>query len=302
MEKKRPSETGGAPKAAKSGEMDLDEFKKLIRLRRATRITRSSRESAYSYIYDGSVQDKKYSRDLSLIENRLTDLGLNGKIHRLSRFKNLKELLEDDVRAGVRNIVIFGSDETFLRAITSCLHEGLTFAFVPFCEKSVIAKILGVGDRFQAIQALSARLTQVVDIGLVNGRPFFSSLRIPHCQARIVCDGNFSVEAVQDRDIEVFNLHIPKSDDDKLSFAPRPSDGALELVVKKINKLSIFGGWKYALSRSGRDSLFLFRQAGIFAKDPVAMYVDGRKISQQNPRIQVIPKALKLIVGKSRTI
>lgn len=285
-----------------SRDIDIDHFKKLLQSRRAKRTAPRTETQGYSYIYDSSTQDKRYGRDLSIIENRLTDLGLGGRVHRLSRFKNLKELIADDVRAGVKNVVVLGNDETFLTSLTGAFGSDVCFGFIPFVQKSEVGRLLGIANHFEGCQALGARLITSLDLGRVNSHVFFSSLKLPHCRADIICDGNFSVSAYQDRDVEIFNMHLPKNQDDMIGFSPNPRDGALELVVRKLNKLSIFGGWKHALARTGRDSIFYFREAQVISKDPVSFIADGKKMIIPKPKIEVIPKALKLIVGKNRLI
>jgi len=307
MQKKKPNDASEARAKTRTGrdkmpEVDLAEFRRLLQSRKVNKVYREDTAQAYSYIYGPEVQDKKFSKDLSLIENRLTDLGLNGKIHRLTKFKNIKEIIADDVRGGAKTLVIFGNDETVLKTLTAIPAAGLTVGVVPFGEPQTIAKMLGLVDRFAACQALSARLLRPIDLGKINDQFFFGSVRFPHSQARIACDGQYSVEAAEDRDLEIFNLHLPKDEDDKLFFKPNPHDGHLELVVRKFNKLSIFGGWRYALNHAGRDSVFLFRKAEIQSKTPVNIILDGRKTSVQNPKIGVIKGALKLIVGKNRRI
>ncbi|EKD32917.1 MAG: hypothetical protein ACD_76C00116G0003, partial [uncultured bacterium] len=47
----------------------------------------------YYYVYDDFVQDKRFEKDLQKIENRLTDLGISGKIARLALFKHADELV-----------------------------------------------------------------------------------------------------------------------------------------------------------------------------------------------------------------
>lgn len=288
-------------KTGKMREVDLAEFR-LLQSKKVNKVYREDSTYSYSYIYGPEVQDKKFVKDLSLIENRLTDLGLGGKIHRLTKFKNIREIVADDVRSGVRTLVIFGNDETITKTLSALPTSGLTLAVIPFGAQNMIAKMLGLGDRFEACQALSARLLTSLDLGKINDQFFFSSVRIPHCEANISCDGQYSVRAAEDRDLDIFNLHLPKNEDDKLFFKPNPHDGFLELVVRKLNKLSVFGGWRYALNRSGRDSVFLFRKAEISSKTPINIILDGRKTSVQNPKIEVVKGALKLVVGKNRAI
>ena len=66
----------------------------------------------YYYIYDSYLAEKKYESTIARIENRLTDLGINGKINRLSFLKNIHQIIGEEVKRGVKTVVVVGSDET----------------------------------------------------------------------------------------------------------------------------------------------------------------------------------------------
>jgi hypothetical protein len=66
----------------------------------------------YLYIYDSFLNDKKYTDLLIKIEKRITDLGIKGKVARLSVLKNMKELIMDGVKEGVQTVVAIGNNQT----------------------------------------------------------------------------------------------------------------------------------------------------------------------------------------------
>ena len=59
----------------------------------------------YFYFYDTFVSDKKNEQLLGKIENRLIELGINGRTEKLTVLKNMKELIEDAIKKGAHTIV-----------------------------------------------------------------------------------------------------------------------------------------------------------------------------------------------------
>ena len=82
----------------------------------------------YSYIYDSFVSQKKYQKLLARVEIRLTDLGISGKIKRLSPLKNLKETIKDEIRGGAKTIVVVGDDSTLGEVINLVAGKNITLA------------------------------------------------------------------------------------------------------------------------------------------------------------------------------
>ena len=71
----------------------------------------------YTYVYDGFVTDKKHEKLLSRVETRLTDLGISGRIERLTMFKDIGEIVADAAAQGCETIVAVGDDGTVGRLI-----------------------------------------------------------------------------------------------------------------------------------------------------------------------------------------
>ena len=99
----------------------------------------------YYYVYDEFVQDPKFERDLALIETRLTDLGIAGKIARLALFRDPKELIRDEIRKGAKTIVAVGNDITLRRVIDAVGDSGVVIGVVPVGKDgNILSSILGI--------------------------------------------------------------------------------------------------------------------------------------------------------------
>src|SRR5688572_24564667 len=132
----------------------------------------------YYYLYDSFLADRKYERVLAAVETRLTDLGISGKIGRLTPFTNAKGLIRDEVRRGVQTIVVVGNDETVAKVVSGIDEAKLTLGFIPIGTPTSIARSLGIPEGAEACDVLSKRVTQKIDLGSVNGHLFLSQVRM----------------------------------------------------------------------------------------------------------------------------
>jgi len=85
----------------------------------------------YYYIYDSFLSDKKYRKLLAQIETRLTDLGINGKINRLSFLKNIRDLITDEIKNGQNTIVVLGNDSTINKVINIIADLDVFLGIIP---------------------------------------------------------------------------------------------------------------------------------------------------------------------------
>jgi len=247
----------------------------------------------YYYVYDDFVQDKKYERDLSRIENRLADLGIAGKIARLALFKHAGELIIDEVRRGVKTVVAVGDDSTVYKVFQAVAESGATLAVIPFGRENNLARILGIPEGEAACDVIANRLTEKFDIGLINGERFLTGVRFNGINPEIVCDKSFIVTPTEPTAVEVRNLavgNVASSDD-----VSDPQDGRLDLVVANKGK----GGFWKRRKQAPATVLPLKRFAFDSKRDAVAE-VDGRKIRDTRFRVRLDAKKIKVIVGKDR--
>ncbi len=51
----------------------------------------------YQYFYDAFLSEESYVRPITIMENRLADLGLQGRVSRLNLFKDTRELFVEGI-------------------------------------------------------------------------------------------------------------------------------------------------------------------------------------------------------------
>ncbi len=253
----------------------------------------------YFYIYDSFLTEKKYERELAVIETRLTDLGISGKIGRLTPFTNAKGLIRDELRRGVQTIVVVGNDETVSKVIGGLGDEKITLGLIPVGAPTFIAESLGIPYGEEACEVLSRRVTQKVDLGKVNGNYFLSDVRITQGKVTIESEGKFRIKSlVQECEILVSNLRNPQMAESEYAVAQQPGDpqdGLLDaLIVPKAT--GIFSRF----AAVGHPSVIPFKRLNIVSEEPISIVADGRRFTHNAVEIEIVPDKLRVITGRER--
>ncbi|MFA6272256.1 MAG: diacylglycerol kinase family protein [Patescibacteria group bacterium] len=253
----------------------------------------------YYYLYDSFLSDKKYAQTIAKIENRLIDLGINGKVEKMSVLKSVKEVVDDNIKNGADTIIAVGSDKTFTKIFPAVANQsGVTFGYIPM-ENSNIAKMLGIPVAEKACDVLSARIIEKIDIGKVNDQYFLSTLEVPEASnVSLECNGgHFNISSISKSDhIQICNLSYAPIDTERHKNVCNPKDGYLEAVFTPKEK-SAFGKDKLATKK---QSVFPIRKMKIVSDDIVSLVADGETIVKTPATVEVLGKRLNIIVGKER--
>jgi len=248
----------------------------------------------YSYILDTFLSGKKYDKELRAIETRLVDLGIGGRMHKLTKFKNPKDIVAEEIKKGTKTLVLLGNDNTLGSFLDMIVEEGLTMGIIPFGEENKLAKLLGIPLGVEACDTLGSRIIEKLDIGRMNMHYFLSSIVIPRGGVTLIFDGKYKVAAADDREVVISNIEHKR--------VANPRDGMLEAVIRSRKMFNFFGDVKNAFNRPAGDSRFFVKKAIIAAEKPFPAFADGRKLWQDLAQIEVASKKLKVIVGRDREI
>lgn len=242
----------------------------------------------YSYFYDACLQDRKYERDLALLETRLTDLGIMGKITRLALFRDGLEVIRDEIDEGAQTLVAVGDDSTFRKVLEAVGDSRTVIGYLPISNKSMFGDLLGIPHGTAGCDVLSARLVQDIDVGEVNGRRFLHALDAEISDAVFSCDNLYTVTVKGRAALSMKNLSSPDE-----AGSTDPSDGKLTTIVRQ-SHFSFFG------RKSSFSKLFI-SEARLFANRSITVFLDGtEKLQGKEFDIRAIPGRLRLITGKSR--
>ncbi len=242
----------------------------------------------YYYLYDSFLADKKYAHVLARIETRLTDLGINGKINRLSFLKNIQQVLIEEVKRGVKTVVIVGNDKTLAQTINLVVDINAVIGFIPVETPSNIAKLLGIPAGEEACDILSARIVEKIDLGQVNNYYFFSSLEMGGGEFCLQCDNNYFINFEgNDNRINFSNLNFYRQ------YIARPNDGKMDIFIET-RKKKMFKNENYF-------SHLLGQTIKISSKKPLPiLLLDEKRIIKTPAIIETATKKIRMVVGKDR--
>ncbi len=255
----------------------------------------------YYYLYDTFLTEKKYERVLAAVETRLTDLGISGKIGRLTPFTNARGLIRDESSRGVQTVVVVGNDETIAKVVDGIGDAKMTLGIIPIGAPSAIARSLGIPEGEGACDVLSKRITQKIDLGMVNGKFFLSHVRIPGGTVTLQGDGKYRITTlVSDCEIIVSNLRGEEMAEDGREGCRGgdPMDGLLDTLITP--KQGTLGGI-FGRKEDYASSVIPLRKISVTSPDPISIVADGREFTHNSLSIEIAPDKLKIITGRART-
>lgn len=243
------------------------------------------------FIYDSFLNQKKYARLLEQLETRITDLGLNGKISRLSPTRNVREAINSELKRGATAIIAVGNNKTVNQTINCLAGNQIPLGIIPIGENNNIAKSLGIESIETACDVLSARLLIKLDLGLANQTYFLSNVSINNQNTIIDMNKNYTIETKEKGLIYVFNL-ISEQIKPPAGVKFTPDDGLLELVISSYGQKGFF-------TKETHQSIFKIKHITIHNLKNQLIIDDSVSLAAPAD-ITVVKKHLNTIVGKTR--
>jgi len=240
------------------------------------------------YIYDDFLEKSKYSKTLNKIETRITDLGLNGKIIRLSNLKNIESAIWSEVKRGARTLVVVGNDGSFNKVLKTLLAKEVSFflsevflAFIPV-ETSQVALSLGIKSYADACNILLARRTENIKVAKANNYFFLSQSEILSKNISINIEGNYNIKSDDKSSIYVINM---------------PSFNISKLLPKKIDPRDEY---LHIYINNKGHSFIPVKKLEVSSADKTYITLDNSTQIELPCTLSMSDKELNLIVGKNR--
>lgn len=250
----------------------------------------------YLYLYDTALKQRQYERVVSNLETQLTDLGIAGKIVRLSSLLSPRQVIQEEVKRSkeTKTIIIVGDDTCFTRVIQQAADTpGVTFGWVPVGPKTDLAERFGLPYGAACAPILSRRRAAAIDIGQFNQYFFIDYCHVPLTTVTMALDGKVTITATaQKMECSVWNIPPTMKTLLPAGYLPSPSDRQFEIVLQPIAKRSIFG------STMAQPSIFPFNEVRLKLEKTMPIELDGQTYKENQITIKLAPFQLKLIVGK----
>ncbi len=240
------------------------------------------------YIYDDYLNKSKYNKAVNRMEIRLTDLGLNGKIIRLSGIKNIKGTIQNEIRLGAKTIVAVGNNQTVNKIIGAIIEADIYGDFqkntllgiIPIGSDNSIAASFGIKNEEDACNILLARRIEKIDLGLAGDYYFLNEARIESLGTKINLT-DYSLEPQEKGEIKIINL-LSSSDN---QINSNPHDGLLDVLIKT----------------KKRDQTLLRLNGFRLENEKSTLLIDGVVEAKTPIKISAKKNMLNVIVGKDRS-
>lgn len=247
----------------------------------------------YTYIYDSILGDKKHFQELSKIESKITELGLGGRVCRMSPLRNLRDAVNDEIKKYPDTLVVVGTDKLLTEVISLVGGGNVPLAYIPLGETSKLAISLGITAE-NAVAVLSARRIVNMSLGVVGNRTFLWKLEIVGENYGIIIDEKFKVLPNISNKVEIINDTISGSD--LTAEEAGNNSKALKLVITNIERpSSIFR----KESKDKEITSICFQTAKIEGGESKCI-LDGFVELSQPAVITTMNEGLMMIVGRSR--
>ncbi len=253
----------------------------------------------YFYLYDTYLGDRSYASLLIKLETTLTDLGLQGKIGRLTLLKSVRDLVTAAIRDGADTVVAVGNDTTLSRvAEVVAKHPKVSVGLIPLgAESQTCAELLGIPVGLLSCHVLSSRLVETVTLGQVNNQYFLQAVG---CSGQPVlgCEYGgrvYRVTLATPHQIKVCNL-------DRVPEHHGPgSTGQLEHALATVLVPASKKNW-FGFSAANSAATVIPTEVVTISSpdDELALTVDGYRTIKTPATVRVAKERLKLIVGKKR--
>lgn len=250
------------------------------------------------YIYDLYLNQKKYNNILSKIETRITDLGLNGKIIRLTETSSLFSIIENETKKNIKTLTVVGNNNILNNTINSILKiysnkqtlsTNMPIGFIPIGkENNNLSAHLGIDFDIKACDILASRRVEKIDLGKINNLYFLFEAKIEALGTFIEVDNLYSLEINTKGSVDIINLPITSQSSKDMNYSK--DAGFFELLIStKKNSLN-----KNSVSKIKFQCLKLH--------NPNHQLLVDNSLKISTPvNIEVAKEKIYLIVGKKRT-
>ncbi len=254
----------------------------------------------FFYFYDTFVLDKKHEGTLTRVENRIIELGINGRVEKLTPLRNMKGLLEDGIKQGAHTVVIIGDDTTFVRAVNITAEHDVVLGYIPFAKTSPLAELFGITDTFEACNILSRRIIKQLSLGKANANYFLTSLVAEKSdELKVSCDNQFTVSSRSEpMRFRIHNLGDVFSTSENKELYVSPTRLHLEIDPLPAAR-SLF---KKSTPQPNSSTLPLRKAEITHVAEPIRVRLDNETTIKTPITVTFKPKQLKVVVGKDRRI
>ncbi|MEO8066006.1 MAG: diacylglycerol kinase family protein [Candidatus Doudnabacteria bacterium] len=268
----------------------------------------------YYYIVDPQkISQREFERVQNLLYSSLSEFRVSGEVMRSTGLRTINQLVENAFSHGAKTIVAVGSDDTLHDVINAIKSREMTVGFIPIFETE-IGEMLGLKNIEQSAKTIGLRRLAEFDLGSVNGNYFLSKLTFG--LGTKTNAGLFNFKLIQ----SLFTLPIFEvkfSVNGRYQASTKVVSGIITInrnaeaeaevmLLPKLSRAKTFRYRKQILSGDYRQiseaSIIQANKIEVSVPAGLPLRVGGRVIAKTPATIEILPKALKLIVSRDRKL
>lgn len=279
----------------------------------------------YYYILDPqNINPSQFERQQVELQGLLAEFKISGEMSRVSSLRSVQDLVETASERGVTTLVACGTDDTFNLMLSYLRGRDFTIGFIPLDqEQSYLSKILGVDSLLTAVKTIAARRIEKIDLATLGPSYFISyvefgigskklknlnwwnsikALSVPEHKYTIRIDNSYNMDITCLGGI-IANTRSSSGKDQTIA---NPTDGFLDLLIlEKLNKVSIMRYKEQVIEGKFEEipnsSVIKCRKVEFLEPRGFPLTMAGRVFAKVPTSIEIIPRRLKMIVGRNRT-
>lgn len=244
----------------------------------------------YYFIFDYPTT-KRLAELAKNIEDAVVDSGIAGEIIELNPTKNLDNLLIDASQKGYQTLVVVGGAKLVNKTAAKLLRYDMVFGVIPLGDIPTLFEKIKCESWQDAVAALKRRRWEFTPLGHVNNTSIFLT------KAKLDLEQPTAIEI----SVKGFDLTTIAQEAVVTTTLNKKGESLVTLnclgPIKKGGFLSNFFGAKKNNTQA-QLSKFSYPVIEIDSEQPISVDVDHLTIARTPASFSVIPKALKLIVGK----
>ncbi len=271
----------------------------------------------YYYIVDPQkISQREFERVQNLLYSSLSEYRVSGEVVRSTGLRTINQLVETAFSHDAKTIVAVGTDDTLHDVINAVKGREVTIGFVPIFDTEM-SQALGIKNIPHAAKTIGARRLEEFDLGVVNQNYFLSKLmfglgsqpkqgllsmfnfnlirslfRLPEFEVKFAVNGQYQAST------KVVSGIITNN---------QTGDGAADIMLlPKFSKSKTFRYRNAILSGNYREipeaSIIHASRIEISSPSGLPLRVGSRIIARTPAVIEILPKALKIIVSRDRKV
>ncbi|MBI4049698.1 MAG: hypothetical protein HY395_02690 [Candidatus Doudnabacteria bacterium] len=272
------------------------------------------------YIVDPqNLNQRQFARVQTQLYSCLSEYRINGETSRVTSLRTVPQLTDHAISHGAKTLVAVGADDTLIDLINALKGREAVIGYIPLFETEV-GSILGITDVDSGCKIIALRRIAMLDLGIVNQTAFLTKLSFG---VNLPKPRTFNLGMLRQLfSLPTFEVKFSTSDYSAVlqvvggqiingrgpickKLLASPMDGILDvLLLPKLAPWTMVKFRKYIMNgcfdQIPGSSLVHLNRLEISSPEGLPLRIGNHIVAKTPATVEVMPKALKMIVGKDR--